>query len=143
MNRLVPTSCLVLVLLSCLASLQVAADSHAGDRLQQVLDAQPAAVKARYAARHPRQTLEFFGVKPGMTVIEALPGQGWYSKILIPYLGPEGQLIGADYAYDMFPKFGFFSDDFIAAKKTWAKDWTEKALTWYGRSGARIGADRG
>ena len=133
-----------LPILICVLALFVGANARAGDQaskaLQKVLDAQPTQVKARYGARHPAETLQFFRIKPGMTVIEALPGRGWYSQILIPYLGAEGQLIGADYAYDMFPKFGFFSEDFIAAKKTWSKDWTEKALTWHGADGAKIGA---
>ena len=30
-----------------------------------------------------------------MTVVEALPGGGWYSKILLPCLGEGGKLVGA------------------------------------------------
>jgi predicted methyltransferase len=55
-----------------------------------VLAAQPEDAQARYAFRHPQETLEFFGIEPGMTVVEALPGGGWYSKILVPYLGADG-----------------------------------------------------
>lgn len=40
--------------------------------------------------RHPKETLEFFGVEPGMTVIEAWPGGGWYTRILAPYLKSGG-----------------------------------------------------
>src|SRR5512134_710260 len=79
------------------------------ERLAAVLAAQPPEVQARYQWRHPRETLEFFGIAPGMTVVEALPGGGWYTKILLPYLGPQGSYIGADYAADMWPLFGFFS----------------------------------
>lgn len=100
------------------------------DRLDAVLKAQTEAVQARYAARHPAETLLFFGIKPGMTVVEALPGGGWYSKILIDYLGPEGELIGADYAVDMFPLFGFFSEERLEAKKTWVEDWSDEANGW-------------
>jgi predicted methyltransferase len=99
-------------------------------RLDEVLSAQPEEVQARYGARHPSETLAFFGVEPGMTVVEALPGGGWYSKILIDYLGPEGELIGADYAVDMFPLFGFFSEEALEAKKTWVQDWSEEANGW-------------
>ena len=67
------------------------------DVLGAVLDAQPDEVKARYPYRNPRETLEFIGIEPGMTVVEGLPGGGWYSKILLPYLGSDGKLIGADY----------------------------------------------
>ena len=39
---------------------------------------------ARDAARHPTETLAFFGVKPGDTVVELWPGGGWYTEILAP-----------------------------------------------------------
>ena len=48
--------------------------------LASILAAQPEAVIARYPSRNPQQTLEFFGIQPGMTVVEALPGGGWYSS---------------------------------------------------------------
>ncbi|HUF82741.1 MAG TPA: hypothetical protein VMN03_16515, partial [Burkholderiales bacterium] len=84
------------------ASSAVSAGDH-GAKLEKVLNAQDEEVKARYTYRHPKETLEFFGVEPGMTVVEGLPSGGWYSKILIDYLGPDGQLIGANYPYSIFP----------------------------------------
>ena len=42
--------------------------------------------KARDAARHPMETLRFFGLQPRMTVVEFWPGSGWYTEILAPYL---------------------------------------------------------
>ncbi len=39
----------------------------------------------RDAARHPQETLEFFGLNPGDTVVEIWPGRGWYTKIIAPY----------------------------------------------------------
>lgn len=51
--------------------------------------------KARDTYRHPVQTLEFFGLKPDMTVVELAPGDGWYSEILAPYLAAHGHLIEA------------------------------------------------
>ena len=39
---------------------------------------------ARDAARHPTETLAFFGVKPGDTIVELWPGGGWYTEILAP-----------------------------------------------------------
>jgi predicted methyltransferase len=39
---------------------------------------------ARDAARHPTETLAFFSVKPGDTVVELWPGGGWYTEILAP-----------------------------------------------------------
>jgi len=51
--------------------------------------------KARDQYRHPVQTLEFFGIKPDMTVIELDPGGGWYTEILAPVLYANGHLIEA------------------------------------------------
>jgi len=42
--------------------------------------------KARDEFRHPKQTIEFFGVAPDMTVVEVSPGGGWYTRIIAPYL---------------------------------------------------------
>ncbi len=47
--------------------------------------------------RHPVQTLEFLGLKPGMTVVEIWPGAGWYTDILAPYLAAtKGKLYAAN-----------------------------------------------
>ena len=54
-----------------------------------------AANKARDQYRHPVETLEFFGIKPDMTVIELAPGGGWYTEILAPFLYAHGHLIDA------------------------------------------------
>jgi predicted methyltransferase len=51
--------------------------------------------KARDQYRHPIQTLEFFGIKPEMTVVELAPGGGWYTEILAPFLYANGHLIDA------------------------------------------------
>lgn len=48
--------------------------------------------RARDQFRHPYETLKFFGVKPGDTVVEIYPGAGWYTEILAPYLGKDGSL---------------------------------------------------
>jgi predicted methyltransferase len=44
----------------------------------------------RDAWRHPLQTLQFFGLAPGMTVVEMWPGSGWYTQILAPFLKETG-----------------------------------------------------
>jgi predicted methyltransferase len=105
-------------------------------RLDQVLAAQSDDTKARYEYRHPKETLEFFGIQPGMTVVEALPGGGWYSQILVPYLGSQGKLIGADYDLDMWSNFGWVNDQFIESRKAWPAEWTGKAEEWGQGQGA-------
>lgn len=50
------------------------------------------AEQARDENRKPQQTLEFFGFKKDMKVLELLPGGGWYTSILGPVLEEEGKL---------------------------------------------------
>ena len=40
---------------------------------------------ARDKYRHPEASLEFWGVKPGQTIIEIAPSGGYWSEILAPY----------------------------------------------------------
>jgi predicted methyltransferase len=56
-----------------------------------------AANKARDRYRHPKETLEFFGLTPEMTVVEIWPGGGWYTEILGPALRDRGKLYVAQY----------------------------------------------
>jgi predicted methyltransferase len=51
--------------------------------------------KVRDPHRHPIETLEFFGLRPDMTVVELTPGGGWYTEILAPVLRDNGRLIAA------------------------------------------------
>lgn len=41
--------------------------------------------RARDAARHPVEALSFWGLAPGMTILEVQPGGGWWTDILAPY----------------------------------------------------------
>jgi len=47
---------------------------------------------ARDKYRHPRETLEFFGLQPTSTVLEYGPGGGWYTELLAPALATRGKL---------------------------------------------------
>ena len=51
--------------------------------------------KARDQYRHPKQTLEFFGVNDQQTLVEIYPGGGWYAEILAPLLKEHGHYIAA------------------------------------------------
>jgi predicted methyltransferase len=119
----------------------MAADEVAASRdLDAILEAQPEAVKARYVYRKPAETLAFFGVEPGMTVVEALPGGGWYTKILLPYLGEDGLLIGADYPYQQWVVNPSSTPERLEEKKTWVQDWTADAESWRGEGDAAVAA---
>jgi predicted methyltransferase len=54
--------------------------------------------RARDEWRHPVETLEFFGLRPDMTVVELYPGGGgWYTEILAPFLHDRGTYYAASY----------------------------------------------
>ena len=50
----------------------------------------PAADTARDADRKPAEMLEFAGVKPGMTVVDLIPGGGYFTRIFAKAVGPKG-----------------------------------------------------
>jgi predicted methyltransferase len=41
--------------------------------------------KSRDVYRHPGEALTFWGLKPGMSILEIQPGGGWWTEILAPY----------------------------------------------------------
>ncbi|MBS0461656.1 MAG: class I SAM-dependent methyltransferase [Proteobacteria bacterium] len=49
---------------------------------------------ARDKYRHPKDTLQFFGVRPDQSLIEITPGAGWYTEILAPLLRARGHYFG-------------------------------------------------
>jgi predicted methyltransferase len=58
----------------------------------------PPADRARDRWRHPVESLQFWGLKPGQTVVEFWPGAGWYTDIVDPFLAATG---GKFYAADL------------------------------------------
>ncbi len=148
MNR-IALCCLVLLLSACespteapveKAPVEEAPAAATLDALGSVLAAQPDEVKARYAYRHPHETIRFFGIQPGMTVVEGLPGRGWYTQLLLPYLGPDGHLIGANYSMEMYPHFSFATEEFLEEQSKWGENFPIGAQVWTGENGARISA---
>lgn len=59
---------------------------------------------ARDAARHPYETLVFWGVKPKQTIIEISPGSGYWTEILAPYAKATGGTYVAGVADTANPK---------------------------------------
>lgn len=72
---------------------------------------------ARDRNRKPVETLEFFGLKDDMTVLELLPGGGWYTNLLGPTLEENGKLylsIGAERVWSRIEgEEGFGSTELI------------------------------
>ena len=71
--------------------------------LQETIAARSDADKARDQWRHPAETLAFFGLTPDMTVVDALPGRGWYTRIILPVVAENGRYIGVNYQDGMWP----------------------------------------
>ena len=53
------------------------------------------AEKERDRNRRPIQTLEFFGLRDDMKIVELLPGGGWYTKLLVPVVADNGEYYAA------------------------------------------------
>ncbi len=94
---------------ACLAAFAAAAsnppatDAATLATLDRVLagDHRSEANRARDKYRHPRETLEFFGLRQDMAVMEVSPGGGgWYTEILAPTLRDHGRYIAASFDPD-------------------------------------------
>jgi predicted methyltransferase len=81
---------------------QLPATAHATTSASQKTDAKAAIAaaidgkwrsaddKARDGNRHPREALEFWGLQPGMTILEVQPGGGYWTDILAPFARATG-----------------------------------------------------
>lgn len=58
--------------------------------------------KARDVFRHPVESLQFWGLAPGMTILEVGPGGGWWTEILAPFARATG---GQYYSTSDNPQF--------------------------------------
>jgi predicted methyltransferase len=71
--------------------------AHAGEidaKVEAALAAEsrPEADAERDRNRKPLETLKFFGLEDDMTVLELIPGGGWYTRVLGPVLAENGKL---------------------------------------------------
>lgn len=53
----------------------------------------PAADIARDADRKPAEMVRFAGIKPGQTVVDMLPGGGYFTRVFSTAVGPKGKVI--------------------------------------------------
>ncbi|MGX7896811.1 class I SAM-dependent methyltransferase [Tsuneonella sp. HG222] len=91
-----------------------------------------AADRVRDEWRHPAETLTFFQVDLGMTVVDYMPADGWYSRVLIPYLGGAGTYVGLN--PDLHPRLTGYWDMYRNAAEKIPAD----AKGWVGSDGARV-----
>jgi predicted methyltransferase len=78
--------------LTLLAALVVAPAYAADPALRTAVDGawRTSDAKARDRHRHPVEALTFWGLAPGMTILEVQPGAGWWTDILAPYAKATG-----------------------------------------------------
>ena len=88
--------------------------------LERIIAARDSNDRARDNYRNPMETLSFFEVQPGMTTVEALPGGGWYTRILVPYIGKNGRIFGANYTDGLFKKM--FGERW-ETNREWVENW--------------------
>ena len=80
----------VLVLAACCVQAANEIDSKVESAL--AAESRPEADRERDRNRRPLDTLNFFGLKDNMRVLELLPGGGWYTRVLAPVLAENGKL---------------------------------------------------
>ncbi|MFQ3236661.1 MAG: putative methyltransferase [Paraglaciecola sp.] len=88
---------LLLLTLGTSSALFAADFSATKDKINTAMqaDIRSLADTARDENRKPIETLEFFGLRDDMRIIELIPGGGWYSKILAPVMREKGQYYAA------------------------------------------------
>lgn len=87
-----------LMLAMALSPFAGAADFEAtADKLKAAMksDIRSEAEVKRDGNRLPVQTMEFFGFRDDMKVVELVPGGGWYTKLLAPTLKDDGEYYAA------------------------------------------------
>jgi predicted methyltransferase len=124
----------VLIAVSCAAAQAQTSSAApaAKDKLTEVLDARSDQLKARDSSRHPRETIDFFGLVPGMKIAEVLPGGGWYTQVLAPYIGTQGAIYGINYDDNLWAMFGFFSKEQIAKQIASTNDFANQVAKYAG-----------
>jgi len=101
----------------------------------------PAADFDRDAARHPAEMLKFAKIATGQTVVDMLPGTGYFTRVFSQTVGPDGKvvaLVSEQYA-KRFPKMGKAIRD-LAAEPAYSN--VEAAIRFLGNVGAPNSVDR-
>lgn len=82
--------------------------------------------------RAPVETLEFFGLRDDMKIVELIPGGGWYTKLLAPVVADKGEYyaaIGTSRIKErLLDKPGFEKVNIVAED---AKAWRDDGARFY------------
>ena len=92
--------------------------------------------RARDRYRHPAETLSFFRVEPTMTVAEFGPGGGWYTRVLAPYIAPQGRYL----AVNADSSFRALNEEQRARVESWPQRMAANVEEWTGISASLVTA---
>ena len=121
----------------------VAAAPQADPALDAVIAARSDEDKARDEWRNPAETLRFFGLEADDTVVEGLPGGGWYTKIILAYVADEGAYAGVNYQPEMYPMLlGEISPERMERINNWPETFPARANEFLGRDDVDVAAFR-
>lgn len=84
----------VLLAAACASQPPAGSDSGPAKALADALasPARPQADRDRDADRKPAELVTFFGVKPGMTVVDVIAAGGYFTEVLATAVGPTGRV---------------------------------------------------
>ncbi|MGJ3230351.1 MAG: class I SAM-dependent methyltransferase [Oceanicaulis sp.] len=123
---------------------ETASMDAAGSDMDAILaDARRDGDRARDEFRNPAETLAFFEVEPNHVVAEALPGGGWYSRVILPYVSENGGYYAINYPMAVFEQlFSGMNDETRARLAGWEESFPQQAGEWGGEVDAafRFGA---
>ena len=88
--------------------------------------------RARDTWRHPAETLAFFQIEPGMTVVDYMPAGGWYTRVIVPYLGAQGSYIALN--PELHPELTGYWDMYRGT----AAKFPAEAREWVGEGHAKV-----
>ncbi|GAA0480046.1 class I SAM-dependent methyltransferase [Parasphingorhabdus litoris] len=132
-----------LTVLGMAAAMPVSAQNQEEDGVQNdsnlrtvIMHERRAEDKARDKYRNPSQTISFFGIEPEHTVVEYVPGGGWYSRILAPYVADNGKFIGLTFAPDPLP----FGDETKERIRNFPTKFPNDVAEWTGMPATKFAA---
>jgi predicted methyltransferase len=134
---------LIPVLLLVVSASSIAADSFdaTAAKIKTALkaDIRTEAETDRDKNRKALQTLEFFGLRDNMKIIELVPGGGWYTKILAPVVSDKGEYyaaIGTGRISDLIEESGFEKIKIVAQQ---AKIYRKEGARFYSLEADSLG----
>ena len=128
-----PRSLMLAAALAALAVSPVPAVAQSSAALEQALAHERRADdRARDTWRHPAETLAFFQIEPGMTVVDYMPAGGWYTRVIVPYLGAQGSYIALN--PELHPELTGYWDMYRGT----AAKFPAEAREWVGEGHAKV-----